>query len=56
MIESSTQENGTVESGLNFPITRTTLLENLVVPKNIYSRKSFKVSVCGIEELEFDVM
>jgi hypothetical protein len=49
MIESSTQENGIVEFGLNFPTTLTTLLENLVVVKNISSIKSFKVSVCGTE-------
>ncbi len=41
MIESSTQENGTVESKLNFPTTHTTLLENLVVVENISSIKGF---------------
>jgi hypothetical protein len=56
MIESSIQENGIVESRLNFPIAFTTLLENLVIVKNIYGKKSSKVSVCGTEELESNVM
>ncbi len=36
MIESSIQENGIGESKLNFPITLITLLENLIIVKNIY--------------------
>jgi len=56
MIESSTQENGTMESGFNFPIGFTTLLENLVVVKNISSIKSSRIIVCGIEKLESNVM
>jgi len=56
MIESSTQENGILESRLNFPTTLTALLENLVVVENISSIKSSRVSVCGIKELESNVM
>jgi hypothetical protein len=45
-----------VEFGLNFPIAFTTLPKNLIIVENIYSRKSFRISVCGIEELESNVM
>ncbi len=45
-----------MEFGLNFPIAFTALLENLIIVENIYGRKSFKVSVCGIEELKSNVM
>jgi hypothetical protein len=55
-IESSIQENGIVESGLNFPIALKVLPINLVIVKNIFSKKSSRVSVCGIEELKFNVM
>ncbi len=51
MIESSIQENGIMESGLNFPTALIALLENLVVVENIYGRKSSKVSIHGTEEL-----
>jgi hypothetical protein len=56
MIESSIHENGRVESGLNFPITLTTLPKKLVIVKNIFGRKSYRISVCGIEELESNVI
>lgn len=55
-IESSIQENGTLESGLNFLIALKALPINLVIVKNIYSKTSSRVSVCGIEELKFNVM
>jgi hypothetical protein len=55
-IESSIQKNGTMESRLNFPIALKALPINLVIVKNIYSKKSSRVSVCGIEELKFNVM
>jgi hypothetical protein len=56
MIKSSTQENGTMEFGLNFPIALMALLENLVVVENISNIKSSKVNVCGTKELESNVM
>ncbi len=56
MIESSIQENGTMESKLNLLTALTTLPENLVIVENIFGRKSYKVNVCGTEELEFNVM
>jgi hypothetical protein len=56
MIESSIHENAIGESELNFPTTLITLLENLVIVENIYGKKSFKVSVYGTKELEFNVM
>jgi hypothetical protein len=56
MIESSIQENGTMEFGFNFPIAFTTLLENLIVIENICCKKSSKVSVCGTKELESNGM
>ncbi len=40
MIESSIQENGIMESGLNFPTAFTTLPKKLVVVNNIYGIKS----------------
>jgi hypothetical protein len=43
MIESSIQENGIGESGLNFPTALITLPKKLVLIENIYGRKSFKV-------------
>ncbi len=43
MIESSIQENGIGESGLNFPIALITLPENLVLVENIHGKKSSKV-------------
>jgi len=45
-----------MEFGLNFPIAFVALLENLVIVENIYERKSFRVNVCGIEELKSNVM
>jgi len=56
MIESSIQENGTVESRLNLPTALTALPENLVVAENISGRKSSRVNVRGTEELESNVM
>jgi hypothetical protein len=56
MIESSIQENGTMESRLNFPITLTIMPENLIIVENIFDKKSSKVSVCGTKELESNVM
>ncbi len=55
-IESSIQENGTVESGLNFPIALKALPKNLIIVNNISSKKSYKISVYGIEELKSNVM
>ncbi len=45
-----------MEFGLNLPVALTTLPKTLVIAENICDRKSFKVSVCGIEELESNVM
>jgi len=45
-----------MESRLNFPTALIGLLENLVVVKNISSIKSSRVNVCGIEDLESNVM
>jgi hypothetical protein len=45
MIESSIQENGIGESGLNFPIALITLPENLVLVENIHGKKSSKVLI-----------
>jgi hypothetical protein len=56
MIESLIQENGIGEFELNFPTTFKTLLKTLIIVENISSRKSFKVSVRGTKELEFNVM
>lgn len=56
MIESSIQENGTMESRLNLPTALTALPENLVVAENISGRKSSRVNVRGTEELESNVM
>jgi hypothetical protein len=56
MIESSIQENGTMESILNLPTTLTTLLENLVIAENIFGRKSHKINVYGTKELVSNVM
>ncbi len=57
MIESSIQQNGTMEFKLNFPTTLTILLpKKFVVIENIFSTKSYRVSVCGIKELEFNVV
>jgi hypothetical protein len=55
-IESSIQENGIMEFGLNFPIALKALPKKLVIVKNISSKKSSRVSVCGIEELKSNVM
>jgi hypothetical protein len=56
MIESSTQENGIVESRLNFPTILTTLLENLIIVENMSNKISYRVNACGTEELESNVM
>jgi hypothetical protein len=45
-----------MESRLNLPTTLTTLLENLVVVENIFGIKSYRINVCGIAELESNVM
>jgi hypothetical protein len=41
MIESSIQENGIVESKLNFPTTFTAQLKIIIVVENIFDRKKF---------------
>ncbi len=56
IIESSIQENGIMESKLNFPIALTAQLKQLIVVENIFDKKSSRVSVYDIEELEFNVM
>jgi len=56
MIESSIQENGIVESIFNFPTTLTAQSKKLVIVENIYDKKISKVNVCGIQELESNVM
>jgi hypothetical protein len=56
MVESSIQENGIVESKLNLPTVLTTLLENLVIAKNIFGIKIYRINVCGTKELEYNVM
>jgi len=56
MIESSIQQNGTMELRLNFPIALIILPKKFVVVENIFSKKNFRVSVRGIKELEFNVV
>jgi len=56
MIESSIQQNGTMELRLNFPIALIILPKKIVVVENIFSQKSFRVSLRGIKELEFNVV
>jgi hypothetical protein len=56
MIESSIKENGIVEFGLNFLIALIAMLRKLVVVEKFFGKRSYKVSVHGIEELESNVM
>jgi hypothetical protein len=55
MIESSIQENGIVESRLNFQLHLQHNQKKLIIVENIYGRKSSKVSICGTK-LESNVM
>jgi hypothetical protein len=45
-----------MEFGLNFPIAFTTLPKKLVIVENIFGKFFFRVSVCGTEGLEFNLM
>jgi hypothetical protein len=56
MIESSIQENGTMDSKLNLLIAFTAILENLIIVENIFGGKGYKVHVCGTKELESNMI